>query len=163
MDPSLNYLKCIDTLCKCVDTLPHLNGQDTTSDRFLSGILTVRILLFFLIDCCANVNTRGLLYYLAIFVGGWMVSWFPKRKGKDTFIYKLWRKSANIPVQDGLVDGGRRIHWLNLCRGVPPPQWVSWIWHKFGECRVLIHCHHSQVHSSLMWLHLKESYLLKST
>ena len=27
------------------------------------------------------------------------------------------------------VGWGCRIHWLHLCRGVTPPQWVSWIWH----------------------------------
>ena len=26
------------------------------------------------------------------------------------------------------LDWDCRIHWLHLCRGVRPPQWVSWLW-----------------------------------
>ena len=61
------------------------------------------------------------------------------------------------------VSWGCRIHWLQLCRGVrPPPTSVldmtlnnlmvrfQQCW-SFGECRVPLHCHRSQVHSGLEW------------
>ena len=62
------------------------------------------------------------------------------------------------------VGWGCRIHRLLLCRGVRPPPPTSVLdmtlnnlmvrfqqcW-SFGECRVPLHCHHSQVHSGLEW------------
>ena len=61
------------------------------------------------------------------------------------------------------VGWGCRIHRLLLCRGVKPPQRVSWYmtinnlmvrlqqcW-SFGECGVPLHCHRSQVHSGPEW------------
>ena len=61
------------------------------------------------------------------------------------------------------VSRGCRIHWLHLCRGVRPSlmsvpdmtlnnlmvrfQQCS----SFGECRVPLHCHRSQVHSGPEW------------
>ena len=62
------------------------------------------------------------------------------------------------------VSWGCRIHWLHLWRGVRPPPnecpgymtlnnlmvRFQQCW-SFGECRVLPHCHHSQVHFGPEW------------
>ena len=61
------------------------------------------------------------------------------------------------------VTWGCRIHWLHLGRGVRPlltsvldmtlnnlMVWFQQCW-SFGECRVLLHCHCSQVHSGPEW------------
>ena len=68
------------------------------------------------------------------------------------------------------VGGGRRIHWLHLCRGVRPPSTSVLdttlhclmlklqLW-RVGECRVPLYCHHSQVHTGPEWLYLIGPYL----
>ena len=56
------------------------------------------------------------------------------------------------------VAWGCRIHRLCLCRGVRPPQWVSWIWHSKIWWAPL-HCHCFQVHSGPEWSHLIGPYL----
>ena len=61
------------------------------------------------------------------------------------------------------VSWGCRIHWLHLCRGVRTPLTsvldmtlnnlmvrFQQCW-SFGECRVPLHCHCSQVHSGAEW------------
>ena len=69
-----------------------------------------------------------------------------------------------------LVGWGCRIYQLHLCRGVRPPMSVldmilnnrmvrfQWCW-SFGECRVPLHCHCSQVYSGPEWSHLIGPYL----
>ena len=73
------------------------------------------------------------------------------------------RSGFKTPLRNCPVSWGCRIHWLHLCRGVrPPPTSVldmtlnnlmvrfQQYW-SFGECRVPLHCHSSQVHSGPEW------------
>ena len=69
------------------------------------------------------------------------------------------------------VGWGCRIHRLLLCWGEDHPSMsvldmtlnnlkvrFHWCW-GFGECKIPLHCHCSQVHSGPEWLHLIGSYL----
>ena len=60
---------------------------------------------------------------------------------------------------DGSVEGQYVTHWLHLCRGVKHLDMIlnnlmvrlQYCW-SFGKCRVPLHCHHSQVHSTFLKL-----------
>ena len=76
----------------------------------------------------------------------------------------IWKLTILLIHESCPVGWGCRIHRLLLCRGVrpPPPTGVldmtlnnlmvrfQKCW-SFGECRVPLHCHRSQVHSGPEW------------
>ena len=78
------------------------------------------------------------------------------------FFFKfIQQASSRCPI-----GWGCRIHWLLLCWELRPPTMNVLgmiqnnlmvrilLWRTFGECRVPLHCHRSQVHSGSEWLHL---------
>ena len=77
----------------------------------------------------------------------------------DVVYYELLNQPKPSQEITCPVGWGCRIHRLHLCRGIRLPQWVSWTQNNlmvrfqycwsFGECRVPLHCHRSQVHSGL--------------
>ena len=73
-------------------------------------------------------------------------------------------KSISYPILSSRVDWGCRIHRLYLWRGIrfllPTSVLLMRLNHltarlqlcwSFEECRVLLHCHRSQIHSDLEW------------
>ena len=78
---------------------------------------------------------------------------------KCVYIHSFFHWACNRLIIEfvGLVGWGCRIHRLHPCRGVSLPRWVSWyitlnnLKVRLQECCVLLHCHHSLVHSGLEW------------